>query len=118
MLDERKTVWYVEINDGVTNEVAMEYLSKTCDATPDKFVRIKDRSGTPHDLLQIERSFINLFERNLLKFKLFYTVYRKHERDTYVAIWAFPNSGKIRRTKNFKDAKERLRKIQSGKEKQ
>lgn len=117
MTDKRKTIWYVEINHGATNEAAMEYLSKTCDATQDKFVRIKDRGGTSHHLLQVERGFINLFERNQKKFNLFFTVYRKHERDTYVDIWEFPRGGKIHRTKKFKEMEERLKNIRSRKKK-
>lgn len=104
MADQRKTLWYVEIKDGTTNEAAMVYLSETCDATPDKFERIKDCAGVPHNVLSVTRSFINTLDRNKKGFGFFYTVYRRHERDTCVRIWEFPKKGRIARTKKYKEA--------------
>ncbi|MBI5817077.1 MAG: hypothetical protein HZB09_01475 [Candidatus Yonathbacteria bacterium] len=95
----------------------MEYLARTCDATPDKFERHKDCAGVPHDLLCVERSFINTFEKNIKKFKLLYKIFKKREGDTCIRVWEFERKKKLRRTKKFKDAKEQLKKIQSGSEK-
>lgn len=88
-----------------------------CDATLDKFERHKDCAGVPHNLLNVERSVINTPEKNKRKFKLLYVIYKKQKGNTCVRIWGFEGKKKLHRTKNFKNAKERVRKIQSERKK-
>lgn len=104
--DRRKTHWYIEINDGDTNERAMAHLTKTCVAPPDKFERLKEASGLPHNLLRVERSFINILDKNQGKFKFFYTIFTRREGEYCVRRWEFPFKGVVRRTKKFKKAKD------------
>ena len=108
--DRRKTVWYVEIK-GNTNEIAMEDLARTCDATQDKFERHKDPSGIPHQLLCVERSFINTLEKNQRKFNLLYTIFKKREGETCVRVWKFEVRKKLHRAKKFKEAEMQVKRL-------
>ena len=108
--DRRKTVWYVEIK-GNTNEIAMEHLARTCDATQDKFERHKDPSGIPHQLLCVERSFINTLEKNQRKFNLLYTIFKKREGETCVRVWKFEVRKKLHRAKKFKEAEMQVKRL-------
>lgn len=105
-------VWYIEVIGGNTNEIAMEHLAKTCDATPDKFEHLKDCAGIPHELLCVKRSFINILEKNVGKFKLVYRIYMKRQGDRCVRLWKYESKKKMHRTKKFKNAEKELRRIQ------
>lgn len=104
MAERRNTIWYVEIKNGKTNDTAMEHLAEMCDATPDKFTRLKDCVGILHHLLIVDRSFVNTLAKNREKFKLMYLIYCRHENDTCVRVCELPRLGKISRTKKFKSA--------------
>lgn len=110
-------VWYIEVIGGDTNEIAMEHLAKTCDATLDKFEHHKDCAGIPHELLSVKRAFINILEKNARKFKLVYRIFMKRQGDRCVRLWEFEGRKKIRRTKNFKKAEEGIKKIQETRKK-
>jgi len=81
--ERRKTLWCIEVN-GDTNEIIMEYLARTCDATLDKFERHKDCAGVPHNLLNVERSIINTLEKNKRKFKL---LGNKYDRRIFLPVF-------------------------------
>lgn len=112
--DRRKTIWYVEVK-GNTNEIAMAHLAETCDAGSDKFERLKEPSGIPHNLLRVDRAFINTLEKNQRKFNLLYTIFKRREGETCVRVWKFEGNKKLHRTKKFKEAEQQLKRMRSRK---
>lgn len=112
----RVTRWYVEPRNADTNENAMMDLVRSCNATEDKLhYGKKDNQGKPHDVVEVDHTFVAKMERNAKKFNQLFSVYTQTEGERVMRLWRFGMQGKLSRTKEVKRIKKELAELSEGK---
>jgi hypothetical protein len=97
---EKVTRWFVEPRNAVTNENAMMALVGLCNATEDKIYRGKvDNKGMMHDVVEVDRPFVALMERNIANHKHLFRVFTQTDGESAMKLWPFSDRKKLHRTK-------------------
>ncbi len=109
---KRRTYWYLEPRDGLTNESITEYLSFSLGATADMFSsNKKDCQGKPHDVVEVPYSAIDKVEKNTRLFLLKFNVFTRRDGEECIRKWKFGGQSNLSRTRAVRDAAKKIAKL-------
>lgn len=109
------TEWYIESQEGFTNETVMTYLTDLGVGTQDNQVHLPDKAGKKHSLIHVEHRIITMVEKNRKVYGLAFKVWKRRQGQDHVEFWPFESMSPHRARKQLSHYLKRLDQINKGK---